>query len=408
MFGYVLNHKTVGCRWNAIRPDEVEYLLHTRDADAWKPQNQMVQRLSSERQTASPRKKARSEKDVFTINNMNRRSITELDQPTIVTPIITQQKQIIHLKDEGSNVRECQSNGSWDRQPVRKRKYSALCDDDEMQSALFDVIHPSEIMLRDEDLEVQKLEIMQESFLEKGIGSYTAANNEAASIAEDTYRRSPRAQFVFASHRFVAVAVAVAVVIVVETNTTGGISSADSPISADRTANLLFKCNTNTAFTTCCVGGEEICGSDLLCHNLNGKFVARQYCTDPTWETDQCSQLCPQNDEAARNNECCDDGEGYQINPNNGQIVLQTRTQSSRSSSSTAAGFTVAATATTATAGAATTGTNGASALPTPETTSSGLSTGAKAGIAIGAVAGVAIIAGLVFLLFRERKKRRA
>ncbi|KAL9633395.1 MAG: hypothetical protein Q9204_003415 [Flavoplaca sp. TL-2023a] len=129
--------------------------------------------------------------------------------------------------------------------------------------------------------------------------------------------------------------------------------------------------------------------------------------------------MCPEFDEAgtvltvcddgtyccgARNFECCDAGRGYQVDPNNGQILVksntQTSTSTSSSSSTTAAPLTSASTTTAPTA---------APALPSPTTTpSSGLSGGAKAGIAIGAVAGVAIIAGLAFLLFRERKKRKA
>ncbi|KAI4275558.1 MAG: hypothetical protein L6R38_005841 [Xanthoria sp. 2 TBL-2021] len=113
----------------------------------------------------------------------------------------------------------------------------------------------------------------------------------------------------------------------------------------------------------------------------------------------------------SRANDCCDAGRGYQINPNNGQIVIKSATQSttstsSSSTSSTSAPATTSSTATAATAGAAQTGSNGA--LPSQIPPSSGLSGGAKAGIAIGAVAGVAIIAGLAFLLFRERRKRKA
>ncbi|KAL8789331.1 MAG: hypothetical protein Q9213_001254 [Squamulea squamosa] len=70
---------------------------------------------------------------------------------------------------------------------------------------------------------------------------------------------------------------------------------------------------------------------------------------------------------------------------------------------------TTSSTSTTATAGAAQTGNNGAPALPSPTTPpSAGLSGGAKAGIAVGAIVGVAIIAGLAFMLFRERRKRKA
>ncbi|KAL8812745.1 MAG: hypothetical protein Q9223_007210, partial [Gallowayella weberi] len=71
-----------------------------------------------------------------------------------------------------------------------------------------------------------------------------------------------------------------------------GVSAADSPISANTTAKVLYACNPNAEFSTCCKAGET-CGTDLLCHNSDGIKVARQYCTDPTWKTDQCSRLCP-------------------------------------------------------------------------------------------------------------------
>ncbi|KAL8853676.1 MAG: hypothetical protein Q9221_001487 [Calogaya cf. arnoldii] len=112
-----------------------------------------------------------------------------------------------------------------------------------------------------------------------------------------------------------------------------------------------------------------------------------------------------------RADDCCDAGRGYNVDPSNGQIIVQNKTRSatsttsSSSTSSTAAPATTTSSATAATAGAAETGAN---ALPSPIPASDGLSGGAKAGIAIGAVAGVAIIAGLAFLLSRERRKRKA
>ncbi|KAL9577914.1 MAG: hypothetical protein Q9203_007283 [Teloschistes exilis] len=122
-----------------------------------------------------------------------------------------------------------------------------------------------------------------------------------------------------------------------------------------------------------------------------------------------------------QNNECCSEGAGIKINKK-GQIVAKgqitssiaaatssntptptssstdsQRTSSSSSSSSSATG--------TQTAGAV----NANPSLPSPTPSSSGgLSSGAKAGIAIGCVAGAAIVAGLLYLLYRERRKSRA
>ncbi|KAI4187982.1 MAG: hypothetical protein L6R41_002447 [Letrouitia leprolyta] len=115
--------------------------------------------------------------------------------------------------------------------------------------------------------------------------------------------------------------------------------------------------------------------------------------------------------------ECCDNGGGTQINKSNGQIVIggqisksiapaasTTASPSATEGTSSSARFTIVS---SVPAGGATT----SQPLPSPSVASSsdsGLSGGAKAGIAIGAVAAVALIAGLGFLLFRERRKRRA
>ncbi|KAH8205470.1 hypothetical protein TruAng_000376 [Truncatella angustata] len=46
-------------------------------------------------------------------------------------------------------------------------------------------------------------------------------------------------------------------------------------------------------FATCCVGGD-FCHPDNLCYNLHDGYpvVHRQYCTDPTWKSSNCSPLC--------------------------------------------------------------------------------------------------------------------
>ncbi|KAL8670579.1 MAG: hypothetical protein Q9168_004892 [Polycauliona sp. 1 TL-2023] len=268
MFGYVVNHSTVGCRRNAIRPDDVESLLQSQAASALKPKNHMVQRLWSERQTTPPKKKVRSNADSSTLTDTRATPTTEFNQPWIIMPTAIQHPRTEQTKTpKHTDFLDRQPNRSTQEQTVNKRKHTALSDDehdnnDEMQSALFDVLHPSEMILHGQEVEGPRVETGEDSFL-----------------------------------------------------------------------------------------GEAVYG--------------------------------------------------YVINPNNGQIVLQTKPQSSASSSfasSTAASATASSTGTAAAA---------APALPSPTTTSSGLSGGAKAGIAIGAVAGVAIIAGLAFLLFRERRKKK-
>ncbi|KAL8719736.1 MAG: hypothetical protein Q9225_003280 [Loekoesia sp. 1 TL-2023] len=113
--------------------------------------------------------------------------------------------------------------------------------------------------------------------------------------------------------------------------------------------------------------------------------------------------------------DCCDNGQGTMVNKSNGQIILSGQitksiapatqtplpsvihTSSSRSSAITSI----------VTAGGVTT----SPSSPSPSvssSSSSGLSGGAKAGIAIGCVAGAALVGGLLFLLYRERQKRKA
>ncbi|KAL8937793.1 MAG: hypothetical protein Q9211_003501 [Gyalolechia sp. 1 TL-2023] len=113
--------------------------------------------------------------------------------------------------------------------------------------------------------------------------------------------------------------------------------------------------------------------------------------------------------------ECCAEGRGTSINKSNGQIVISGQISrpvapatSAASASATEATSRSSSSTTTSpvTAGGVT-----SPSLPSPSAASSsdnGLSGGTKAGIAIGAVAGVALVAGLLFLLYREWRKRKA
>ncbi|KAL8830176.1 MAG: hypothetical protein Q9170_005862 [Blastenia crenularia] len=112
---------------------------------------------------------------------------------------------------------------------------------------------------------------------------------------------------------------------------------------------------------------------------------------------------------------CCDDGQGVTINHSNGQIAISgqiTKSVAAATSapSSSATDSTSNTRASTTISSAAAGGVATSPTLPSPTATSSdsSLSGGAKAGIAIGAVAGVALVGGLLYLLFRERRKRRA
>ncbi|KAL9029110.1 MAG: hypothetical protein Q9196_002607 [Gyalolechia fulgens] len=132
--------------------------------------------------------------------------------------------------------------------------------------------------------------------------------------------------------------------------------------------------------------------------------------------------------------ECCAEGRGTSINKSNGQIVISGQISrpvapatsaasasateaTSRSSSSTttspvtAGGVTSPSLPSPSAASSSDNGLSGGTEAGIPIVASSsdnGLSGGTKAGIAIGAVAGVALVAGLLFLLYRERRKRKA
>ncbi|KAL9595345.1 MAG: hypothetical protein Q9219_006499 [cf. Caloplaca sp. 3 TL-2023] len=123
--------------------------------------------------------------------------------------------------------------------------------------------------------------------------------------------------------------------------------------------------------------------------------------------------------------DCCDNGGGTKINRSNGQIILSgqitrsaTRTASPSSSrtdpattSSTSSAMTTSSSSSLPTSSLPTANSVTTSpSLPSPSSSDSDstLSTGAKAGIAIGCIAGAALVAGLLYLLFRERRKRKA
>ncbi|KAL8885012.1 MAG: hypothetical protein Q9215_007061 [Flavoplaca cf. flavocitrina] len=392
-------------RRNAIRPVDIENLLGTQQGSALNHKNHTIQRLSSERRLLSPRKRARSNKDYSIAINSKTRPSSEISQPSGVTPLtipISSVQQAINYTNHHSIVPDWQSNPSVQERQVGKRKHAAVFYDEdyyESQPVFFDVIHPSELELHDGDMDEQKLATMHDDFMrvEVRVRSLLAHDFQVNEVQQRSIQAS-QAKGGFSSGSSSSGSSNSGSSNSGSQDNSGsqrgpnfvgdqcyshdGISAADSPISVNETAPRLFKCSESTPFTSCCIGGEEICADDLLCHNLDGVIITRQYCTDPTWTTNQCSAMCPEFNEAGTVLTCCDAGRGYQVDPNN------------------AAPLTSASTTTAPTA---------APALPSPTNTpSSGLSGGAKAGIAIGAVAGVAIIAGLAFLLFRERKKRKA
>ncbi|KAL8919047.1 MAG: hypothetical protein Q9208_007013 [Pyrenodesmia sp. 3 TL-2023] len=111
--------------------------------------------------------------------------------------------------------------------------------------------------------------------------------------------------------------------------------------------------------------------------------------------------------------DCCADGRGTKIDKKNGRIILGgqiTRSITSTSSTALSTSTDASSASTSSTPAVAAGPLTTSPTLPSPSATSSssGLTGGAKAGIAIGIVAGVALIAGLAFLLLKERRKRKA
>lgn len=74
------------------------------------------------------------------------------------------------------------------------------------------------------------------------------------------------------------------------TLTTTGVNANSSQFYDSARDGSLIACGTGA--TTCCLE-SEYCDVDLLCHSRSNGGYSRQYCSDPDWPEDACSQLCP-------------------------------------------------------------------------------------------------------------------
>ncbi|ODM24163.1 hypothetical protein SI65_02129 [Aspergillus cristatus] len=179
----------------------------------------------------------------------------------------------------------------------------------------------------------------------------------------------------------------------------------------------LIACGTGA--TTCCLE-SEYCDIDLLCHSRSTGEYTRQYCTDPDWPEDACSQLCPSYGAAGVSltacdnagtkfccgpnaDDCCKAGNYTQINKKNGQIVaigtstVPTTTTSATptsSSNATTSGSGASATTTAADANAADSG--------------DGLTEQSKLGIGLGVGLGVPFLTAAGVALFFWRRSLTA
>ncbi|KAL9633396.1 MAG: hypothetical protein Q9204_003416 [Flavoplaca sp. TL-2023a] len=162
-------------RRNAIRPDDVESLLRNQPGAAFNTKNHTIQRLSLERPSSPPRKRARSNQDYSIAITSKTRPSSEISQPSGVTPLtipIPSVQQAINYTNDHSIVQDWQSNPSVQERQVGKRKHAALFYDEdyyESQPVFFDVIHPSELKLNDGDMNEQKLATMHDDFMREEV-----------------------------------------------------------------------------------------------------------------------------------------------------------------------------------------------------------------------------------------------
>ncbi|KAL9032093.1 MAG: hypothetical protein Q9180_006703, partial [Flavoplaca navasiana] len=164
----------MGHRRNAIRPDDVENLLRNQPGAAFNPKNSTIQHLSSARPLSPPRKRARSNEDyLIAITSKTRPS--EISQPSGVTPLtipIPSVQQAIKYTNDSSIAMNWHLNPSVQERPVGKRKRASMSYDEdyyEPQRVFFDVMHPSELKLMDEDMDEQKLATMHNDFMREEI-----------------------------------------------------------------------------------------------------------------------------------------------------------------------------------------------------------------------------------------------
>ncbi|OJJ83928.1 uncharacterized protein ASPGLDRAFT_362198 [Aspergillus glaucus CBS 516.65] len=175
----------------------------------------------------------------------------------------------------------------------------------------------------------------------------------------------------------------------------------------------LIACGTGA--TTCCLE-SEYCDVDLLCHSRSNGGYSRQYCSDPDWPEDACSQLCPSYGAAGISltacdsagtkfccgpnaDDCCKAGNYTQIDKSNGQIVaIGTSTIPTSSTSATPSS---SANATTSSSASATTTAADANA---DADSGDGLTEESKLGIGLGVGLGVPffIAAGVALFLWRR------
>ncbi|CAL8577096.1 hypothetical protein XPA_002943 [Xanthoria parietina] len=170
MFDYVINQPAIGRRRNAVKPDDVEYLPSHQPGSGSRSKDQMPQGSSSSWRVPSPRKRSRSSEPCSTQEDTKPKSTSEVLGPEDVAPMTLQQRrsqQTVGFKNELSGSLDSQLSHSVLEQRARKRKHATLDKNEDyhdLQPANFDVIHPSEIKLTEQDVDGNSIGATHESF----------------------------------------------------------------------------------------------------------------------------------------------------------------------------------------------------------------------------------------------------
>ncbi|KAH7079358.1 hypothetical protein BKA63DRAFT_508255 [Paraphoma chrysanthemicola] len=194
----------------------------------------------------------------------------------------------------------------------------------------------------------------------------------------------------------------------------------------------MIYCGNNT--NNCCLPGQK-CGSNMLCISQSTGAITREYCADKSWQG--CSAACADGFDAGRDMTQCPAGSNFFccgkcecntsplvfVDPLNGAlgwvadkspgvspiwwdgtnstVLVMSRTSSQVASSSATASMSISGTAVGSTP-------LSTSTTAADKSSSPALPPGAYAGIGVGSTVAVAIVAALVWLFIRERRKRRS
>ena len=164
VFGYVVKHASPARRRNAIIPDDVEHLVSDLPGPPFKLKRQKLRRPSLESHMGGLYNDSSTELD------RGSSSYSELDRQGDMKPVALLRptmQQTMAFEGDVSGFSNFQSNSPTQARPEKKRKYAAISEEDDYcdpQPAPFDVVHPSEIKFKAEDVEEEKIEETHDQF----------------------------------------------------------------------------------------------------------------------------------------------------------------------------------------------------------------------------------------------------